>query len=127
MALAEKARRHARGLRAGASKVISDEKLQKALTYLVETDESCARARGLLAGLERQEKTVKALEFLKHPALKIAEREALAYASARYREHCEEISNAMADYEIMRNRRLTAELIVEVWRSENANRRKGNV
>lgn len=106
--------------------MISDDKLQKALIYLAETDESCAKARGLLAGLDRQAKTVKAVEFLNSPG-NVSERNEMAYSSQRYVDHTIKIENATVDYEIMRNKRLTAELIVEVWRSENANRRRGNV
>ena len=109
--------------------MINEEKLQKALTYLAETDVPCAKARGLLAGFERQEKTIKAIAFLDSTGTKLtmAEREAMAYSSPAYREHTQKIADATTDYEIMRNRRLTAELIVEVWRSMNANRRHGNV
>ena len=109
--------------------MISDEKLQKALTYLAETDEPCAKARGYLAGLERLEKTIKAVEMLEGAGLKltIAEREARAYSSSAFREHTQKIENATADFETMRNRRLTAELIVEVWRTISANQRRGNI
>lgn len=106
--------------------MISDDKLQKALIYLAETDEPCAKARGLLAGLDRQEKTIKSVAFLDAVG-KVAEREASAYISQAFCEHITKIENATVDYETMRNKRMTAELIVEVWRSENANRRRGNV
>lgn len=109
--------------------MINEEKLQKALDYLATTDEPCAKARGLLAGLERQEKTVKAIAFLDTAGQKltVAEREAVAYSHSTYREHTQKIADATADFETMRNKRLTAELIVEVWRSINASRRKGNI
>lgn len=109
--------------------MITDDRLSRALQYLAETDEPCAKARGLLAGLERQEKTVKSIALLETSGQKltISEREAVAYSSSAYREHTQKIADATTDYETMRNRRLTAEMIVEVWRSMNANRRRGNV
>lgn len=106
--------------------MISEERLSKALTYLAETDEKCAKAKAYYMGLDEQTKTIKAGEFLKHDGT-VAEREATAYASSAYREHLEKVQNANADYETMRNKRLTEELIVEVWRSLNSQRRKGNL
>jgi len=38
-----------------------------------------------------------------------------------------EYENAVADAELYANKRKTEELIIEVWRSINAGRRKGNI
>lgn len=106
--------------------MISDERLQKSLKYLAETDEPCAKAKSLLVGLDHQLKTIKAVSFTTASGT-MAEKEAKAYASQSYREHVAKIEQATYDYEILRNKRLTEELVVECWRSINANRRKGNV
>lgn len=106
--------------------MITVDKLQRAMEYLADTDKPCARARALQDGLNRQEKTIKSVAFLESKGT-VAEREALAYTSTAFIDHTIKIENATIDYETIRNRRLTAELIVEVWRSENANRRQGNI
>lgn len=106
--------------------MISDERLQKSLCYLSETDEPCARSKSLMIGLENQLKTVKSIAFLNTTGT-MAEREAYAYSHETYKTHVVALEKATYDYEAMRNKRLTEEMIVECWRSLNANRRKGNV
>lgn len=106
--------------------MISADRLQKALEYLATTDGPCAQAKALLSGLEESTRAIKAMEFIKSSGTN-GERDAMAYASEAYRLHIKKIEEATYDYELMRNKRSTEALIVEVWRSENANRRHGNV
>lgn len=106
--------------------MISNDRLQKALTYLAETDEPAAKAKALLVGLDETTKTVRAQVFLKSSGTN-GEREACAYDSKDYREHVKKVENATMDYELYRNKRLTESLIVEVWRTVSANQRKGNI
>jgi hypothetical protein len=108
--------------------MISDERRDKALTYLVETDEEHARKKSYFKGLERQEKTVYSFEFLKTKGNgTVEERKAMANSSSSLIEHLEKIADAQLKHEIMENKRHTEELMIECWRSENANRRKGNL
>jgi len=106
--------------------MVSEERLTKALKYLAETDEECARARALVKGLEEQRKTVKALAYLEAEGTN-TDRQEKAYASSEYTEHIARLENAIADYELLANKRSTEALIVEVWRSEGANRRRGTL
>src|SRR6185436_9397519 len=106
--------------------MISDDRLTKALTYLAETDDPCAMAKSLMDGLENQKKSVLSIAFLQADAKTVAEREAIAYASETYIAHIGKLEAATYDYETMRNKRLTEELIIECWRSMNANKRRGN-
>lgn len=107
--------------------MISNDRLQKALEYLATTDDKCAKAKSLMIGLENQIKTVKSIAFLQADAKTATEREAIAYASETYREHINKHEVATYEYETMRNKRLTEELVVECWRSINASRRNGNI
>ena len=107
--------------------MIDQDRRDKALQYLIDTDEKAARARALMLGLEKQEKTVLAVGLLDNPDGTVAEREARARTSQEYMVWREDYENAVADYEIYRNRRHTADLVIECWRSENANRRQGQV
>lgn len=106
--------------------IVTDPQVSEALTYLSETDESCAKAKAYYMGLDERSKTIKAVEYLRTVGT-VGQREAEAYSSVAYEQHLTELQDANADYETMRNKRLTAELRIEVWRSENANRRKGNL
>ena len=106
--------------------MISELEVSEALTFLSSTDESAAKAKSYFMGLGEQCKTIHAIEFLKHEG-PIEERKSQAYASWDYRQHLVKLEQANLDYETLRNKRLTAELKIEVWRSENANRRRGNI
>jgi hypothetical protein len=106
--------------------MINADRLQKVLTYLAETDEPAARAKSLVTGLEESLKSIRADQFLQAKGTN-GEREAFALSSQAYKDHIEKIKDATYDYEVMRNKRTTAVLIVEVWRSEQANRRSGNI
>ena len=106
--------------------MISEGRLQKAMTYLAETDEPAAKARALVEGLKNQEKTIIALVFLKTTGTN-QEREMSARVAAVHSEWQKKYQDAVADYELYRNKRKTEELVVEVWRTIQANQRRGNV
>ena len=105
---------------------IPDERLQKALDYLAHTDAKAANAKALVEGLSEQRKTLKSILYLAATGDQ-KKREAEAYAGEEYILHVEKYQNAILEFETLRNRRITAALIVEVWRSCNANRRNGNI
>lgn len=106
--------------------MITDEKVEKALNYMAETDKEFANAHGLLEGLKRQTKTIEGAIFLTTKGT-IPERMAQVHTDQAYIDHTHKISEANYDYELLKTRRNTAELIIEVWRTESANQRRGNV
>lgn len=107
--------------------MISDERLQKSLKYLAETDEECAQAKALMKGMEHKLKTIRYVVYLEAQGNTIADREAQSYASETYRQAVKDYQDAVYQYETLATKRATETLIVEVWRSMNANRRQGNV
>jgi hypothetical protein len=106
--------------------VIDIPRRDKALRFLVETDEVAAKAKAYMIGLEKQEKTVLAVEILKCKG-SVQERDAIARTSAGYKEWLSKYEGSVFDFEKLRNERNSEELLVECWRSENANRRAGNI
>lgn len=106
--------------------ITNDARIQKALTYLSETDEPYAKARALVKGREQARKTVKAIGFMDAKGT-MAEKEAAAYSTPEYLEIINKYEEAVYDEALMHNKRTTEALIIEVWRSENANRRSGNI
>ena len=106
--------------------MITEDRLMLALKYLAETDEPAAKARAVLESLVDQRKTVKACGFLEAEGTQ-EKRVSEAYTSSEYVSHINRIKEATYDYELMRNKRKTEELIVDVFRSLNANRRAGNI
>ncbi len=107
--------------------MISKDRLQQALTYLAETDEDAARAKTLVKGLEKSEKPTLAAQFLKVEGGSIAERDAIARTSTAYTNWRASYKAAVLDYERLETKRNTEILMVDVWRSLNANRRQGNI
>jgi len=105
---------------------VSEERVSQALKYLVETDESCAMAKALMKGLDSQIKTIEAIEFMKNTGA-LGQREKMARASQAYRDHLAKLQDAVFDYETLNNKRNTEGMVIKVFRSLNANRRKGNI
>ena len=98
----------------------------KYLTYLAETDEAYAQARAAVKAAEYTLKVVKAKEYLAHTGTQ-AEREQVAYASDEYQAVLNNLADVTKEAETMGAKRKTAELAIEVFRSLNANQRRGNV
>lgn len=106
---------------------ISDDRLHKALLYLASTDIDAAKARGRAEGLAEQRKSIKAMLMLESTEKTGPMKESSAYAHRRYLDHLELLENAIIDYETLKLKRQTESLIVEVWRSTQANKRAGNI
>lgn len=106
---------------------ISDKRMEKALAYLVNTDEPCAQAKALMIGLEEQKRTVISIAMLASSEKSAAMKEVDARVSQDYIQWAGDYKKAIYEYETMRNKRLTEQLCVEAWRSCNSNRKKGNL
>lgn len=105
--------------------MIDDIRLEQALTYLATTDEPCA---GLRADMERTEfkaKAVRAAMVKLSPGSSASAREAEADSSPEVMDAWEKHFKATHDYHAMANKRSTESIIVDTWRSINANRRQG--
>ena len=81
--------------------MITDERAERALRYLVQTDEEAARAKADLVAAEEKRKTVRAIEFLRNSGT-VAEREALAMASEGYDSAVTAIEEKTYTYEALR-------------------------
>jgi len=101
--------------------------VKECLEYLVETDERFGQLKGSAKYYaEYKAKLVKAQEFLAASGTK-DERESRAYASANFATVMDEKKEIDTELETIAAKRKTCELIIEVWRSKNANRRAGNI
>ncbi len=106
--------------------MITEDRLTKAMRYLAETDERAAELKAEVERSEYKAKTTKATVFL-HVAGTVAEREATAVQANETKDAYREHFQAIRDYQAVANKRELERLVVEVWRSENANRRVGNI
>jgi hypothetical protein len=109
--------------------VISEEKMEKALDYKVETDVEVARRRAYYEEMEKLEKTVISFEYesLRNQGKGAKDSEMLVKKSQEYQSHIKKVSQARKEWDEMKERRSTADTIIDVWRSQNADRRRGNV
>jgi hypothetical protein len=105
---------------------VTDERAEKALRYLAETDETCAE---LKTDAERMEFAAKAIKdsIFKRLAGSVADRQAEAGSNVEYENAMVGYFNALQSFEAMRNKRNTEALVIEVWRSVTASRRAGMI
>lgn len=103
---------------------VTQQRMEDALAYLSDTDEPCATLR---ADMERAEFRAKRTEqaVFKISDGTVAERTAIAKTSPDTEAAFEKYFEAMRDYHAMANRRATESIVIDTWRSLNANRRQG--
>lgn len=99
--------------------------MEKALTYLATTDEPCAVLKADMERAEYKLKSIKATVFLMSDG-SVADRNATVETSQEVRNAWNAHCDAIKEYNAMQNKRTTEALIIEVWRSIGANRRKGS-
>lgn len=106
------------------SELVSDKRVEQAMTYLAETDEDAAKAKAKAKSLEQFGKTVKAFGFLEASGT-VAEREAKSLTTEEYKKYLRAYEDAVMESEKYANKRASEAGIREVWRSLQANRRQG--
>jgi len=108
--------------------MISEERLEKSLKYLADTDESSAEASANVKYLDRLLKRKKALYITGEQTLKsISAKEQGFYASDTYKNAVEELFNADVKAVTMENKRDKEGLIIDLFRTLEASRRKHNI
>jgi hypothetical protein len=113
-------RRQAQG-----GQVISEEHVEKAIDFIRDNAPVIAKARAHRVYLEEFRKSKKAI-LMRQFALtykSMAEREAAAYAHQEYLDLLDAIKIAIEEEERLRWLMVGAQVKIEVWRSEQANRR----
>ena len=106
------------------SELVSDRRVEQAMTYLAETDEDAAKAKAKAKAMEQFGKTVKAFGFLEAEGT-VAEREAKSLTTEEYKKYLNGYEKSVMESERYANKRASEAGIREVWRSLQANRRQG--
>lgn len=101
-------------------------KVSEALDYMVSTDAEYGALRGLVDGLEYRLKIAEAQGYLQSDGTQ-EQRKAEARNTAQYKLLAEELENSKIDFHVVGAKRKTAELHIEVWRTQQANKRQGNI
>lgn len=104
---------------------IDQTKMEEALQFLATTDEDYARLRALANGLDRQLKTIKALAFRASREQSVGAREHDACCNPMYTEHLKKIEVVETEFYTLHERRNTAVVTIDCWRSLNAARNRG--
>ena len=106
--------------------MISEERLEKALRFLAETDEQAAEAKVSVSRREYVVDLYRRQMFLTETG-NIEERKAKAETSSSVGNAMDQYLDTMLSWEKLKAKRATEELIVEVWRSLEASRRQGRI
>lgn len=105
--------------------MIDEDRLEKALKYLATTDDDCAGLRADMARTEFKAKAVRAAMVKLSTGSSASAREAEADTTTEVETAWESHFKAMHAYHAMANKRSTESIVVDTWRSMNANRRQG--
>lgn len=104
--------------------MISQDRLERALRYLAETDEQVAEAKGEILRLENLIKRVNYRLFLSASG-SVEARKAEAGKSEETARLEEELVSATVKYEGLRAKRDTESAVIDCWRTLESSRRKG--
>lgn len=102
-------------------KSISEEDVEKAVDWLRDNADSCAKARATRIYLEEYRKSLKALLMSKYPDMSVSAQEREAYAHQDYQSHLKLMQQAIYEDERMKFFRASAEVKIEAWRTQQAN------
>ena len=96
-------------------------KVEKAMTYLSDTDEEYARSSAYVK-MAYYLKLIKATHFLNHTGT-VAERESEAFSSVEYKKWLDRLDEMTVKAETMESKRESAQREVDIWRTMCANQR----
>lgn len=103
----------------------STQKVEVALDFLRESSDSHARWKGASRAAEEKLKIVEASQFLNAPAGAVDSKRLWARATPEYLRAVGEYDTAVAEFTKLDNLRVYHQLEIEVWRTQEANRRHG--
>lgn len=106
---------------------ISEERMEKALAFLAETDSEYAERVGAVMRYEFMLEAAEALAFKTSEATSAEARKQDAKLAEPVKKAQEDLIQATVERERVKAQRKRAEITIETWRSLNANRRVGNV
>jgi len=101
--------------------IITDEDVEKAVGFLINTAEKAAKYKAERIYLTEYRKSLKALLMKDNLDLPISAQEREAYASPVYISHLDSLRSAIERDEKQRFLRIAAEAKIEAWRSMSAN------
>ena len=101
--------------------------VEKAVEYLASTDETHAKITASQESMKDAEKHTKGKYVITHGDLPVSKAEHAYYASSDFLEMLKLKKEGLEHLKELTNKRQTAVLRIEIWRTLEASRRKGNV
>jgi hypothetical protein len=98
-------------------------KIEDCVHFMVDSDEPHARARANVDAIELRIKTTKAMEFIKAEAKTATEREAMALVAIEHGGLAKEYEEAVYLHELLKAKRGTAQIQIDLYRTKSANKR----
>ena len=102
---------------------IDEEKIHNAVAWLKDSATHCAETKATRMYLEAFTKSLKAILMSKKMVLPISAQERDAYASQEYQDHLKALKIAIERDEKNKYRRESALVLIETWRTQEANLR----
>jgi len=106
---------------------LSEKEIERAVRYLATSAEEFALAKANMKYLEHKRKSVRAVISLRQTGKSQAENGTRAEASQEYQDLLEELKDSIAIFTIIDAKRAAAEIWVEVFRTQEASKRRGNI
>ena len=104
---------------------LEDERAEKALNFLAQTDADAGRLKGRVESLKRLLKRVEASKAVEYSGTEtISKANQMAKASEDYKRVCDELEETETKYFKLMNHRDTAHVVIEAWRTVSASRRR---
>ena len=107
------------------SPVISSDRAEKALNFLVDSDHKLALLEGELRNAEQRADIQEQLGFLEANGANVREREAKAKTEAKYLAALGDVTRAEIEYKTLKYQRQTADILINMWRTQESTRRAG--
>ena len=100
--------------------------IDKLVTYLAATDETYSKLQAEISYGEDMLKNIKGI-YISKSDVSVSKATEDFYGSANYLNHINKLHTINLELLELKNKRRTAEMKIEVWRTLEASRRKGNI
>ncbi len=104
---------------------IEDYRVEKAVEFIRDHADMIGQLRGQKSALEHHIKIERSQRFLESEGT-VAERESLAWTDPAVFKLCNEYRDCVTELETIATKFKAAELLIEVWRTQQANSRRGH-
>ena len=107
--------------------MITEKRLEEALKYLAESDNEHAKLSAGVEYIKDLAKHYKGKYIMSSEEKSVALKEQAYYASSEYKKHIDDKKDLINDLTLLENKRSKESLVIDVWRTLEASRRKNNI